>query len=89
MARRSEPPLASLECWLVTDGAKRRQLGNRVVMLLSFEILQSLEGRRSLTMRKATSQQAIKIQCEFAVASAESEGQSCFTMTIQSTGESL
>ena len=86
MARRSEPPLASLECCLVTGRAKRRQLGNRVAMLLSLEILQSFKGRRSLTMRKTTSQQALS---EFVVALAGSEGQSCFTMTNQSTGESL
>lgn len=86
MARRSEPPLASLECYLVTDKAKRRQLGNRVVKLLSSEILQRFKGRRTLSMRKATSQQTL---CESVVALAESEGQSCFTMTIQSTGESL
>jgi len=55
-------------------------------MLLSFEILQSLKGRRSLAMRKATSQQTLS---ETAVALTESEGQSCFTMTSQSTGESL
>ncbi len=55
-------------------------------MLLSPEILQSPEGRRSLAMRKAASQHTL---CEFAVASAGSEGQSCFTMAIQSTGESL
>lgn len=56
MARRSEPPLASLECYLVTGKAKRRQLGNRVEMLLSSEILQSPRGRCSLAMQKATSQ---------------------------------
>ena len=86
MARRSEPPLASLGCCLVTGKAKRRQLGSRVVKLLSIEISQRFKGRRSLPMRKATLQQAI---CEPVVALAESEGQSCFTMTIQSTGESL
>ena len=85
-ARCSEPPLASLERCLVTGKAKRRQSGNRVEMLLSFEILQSLKGRRSLSMRKATSQQTLS---ESVVALAESEGQSCFTMTSQSTGESL
>ena len=77
-ARRSEPPLASLGCCLVTDRIKRRQSGNRVEKLWSFEILQSLKGRRSLSMRKATSQYTLS---EFAVALAESEGQSCFTMT--------
>lgn len=55
MARCSEPPLESLECYLITGKAKRRQLGNRVEMLLSSKILQSLRGRRSLPMRKATS----------------------------------
>ena len=55
-------------------------------MLLSFEILQSIKGRRSLSMRKATSQQTLS---ESVVTLAESEGQSCFTMTNQSTGESL
>lgn len=55
-------------------------------MLLSPEILQSPEGRRSLSMRKAASQYTL---CEFVVASAGSEGQSCFTMAIQSTGEGL
>lgn len=55
-------------------------------MLLSFEILQSIKGRRSLAMRKATSQQTLS---ESVVALTESEGQSCSTMTNQSTGESL
>ena len=44
------------------------------------------EGRRSSSMRKATSQDTI---CEHPVASAESEGQSCFTMATQSTRENL
>ena len=39
MARFSKPPLASLGRCLVTASVKRRQLGNRVAMLLSFEIL--------------------------------------------------
>lgn len=86
MARFSKPPLASLGHYLVTVSVKRRQLECRVAMLISPEILQGLEGRRSLSMRKTTSQYAI---CEYAVASTGSQSQSCITMTVQSTGESL
>ena len=86
MVRPSKSPLASLGRWLVTAGVKRRQSGCRVAMLVSPEILQSLEGRRSLTMRKAISQYAL---CECTVALTGSQSQSCITMTVQSTGESL
>ena len=86
MVRPSKPPLASLGRWLVTAGVKRRQSGCRVAMLVSPEILQCFKGRRSLSMRKATSRYAL---CEYIVASAGSQSQSCITMTVQSTGESL
>ena len=59
MARFSKPPLASLEHCLVTASVKRRQSGCRVAMLISPESLQSLKGRRSLSMRKATSRYAL------------------------------
>ncbi len=59
MVRFSKPPLASLGHCLVTASVKRRQSGCRVAMLISPEILQSLKGRRSLTMRKATSWYAL------------------------------
>ena len=59
MARFSKPPLASLGHCLVTASVKRRQSGCRGAMLISPESLQSLKGRRSLTMRKATSRYAL------------------------------
>lgn len=59
MVRFSKPPLASLGHCLVTVSVKRRQSGCRVAMLISSEILQSLKGRRSLAMRKATSWYAL------------------------------
>ena len=59
MARFSKPPLASLGHCLVTASVKRRQSGCRVAMLISLESLQSLKGRRSLSMRKATSRYAL------------------------------
>ena len=66
MARFSKPPLASLGHCLVTASVKRRQLGCRVAMSESSEILQSLKGRRSLAMRKATSRYALmRVYCGF------------------------
>ena len=66
MARFSKPPLASLGHCLVTASVKRRQSGCRVAMLISPEILQSLKGRRSLSMRKATSRYALmRVYCDF------------------------
>ena len=66
MVRFSKPPLASLGRCLVTASVKRRQLGCRVAMLVSPEILQSFKGRRSLSMRKATSQYALmRVYCGF------------------------
>ena len=59
MAGFSKPPLASLGHCLVTASVKRRQLGCRVAMLISSESSQSLKGRRSLSMRKATSRYAL------------------------------
>ena len=86
MARFSKPPLASLGHCLVTASVKRRQLGCRVAMSESSEILQSLKGRRSLAMRKATSRYALmRVYRGFDGV----QGQSCITMTVQSTGESL
>ena len=57
--RSSKPLLASLERRPVTAVVKRRQSGCRVAMLISSEILQGLKGRRSSSMRKATSRYAI------------------------------
>jgi len=66
MARFSKPPLASLGHCLVTASVKRRQSGCRVAMLVSPEILQSFKGRRSLSIRKATSQYALtRVYCGF------------------------
>ena len=86
MVRLSKPPLASLGRCLVTAGVKRRQLGCRVAMLVSPESSQCLKGRRSLSMRKATSQYAL---CEHTVTLAGAQSQSDITMAVQSTGESL
>ena len=86
MARFSKPPLASLGHCLVTASVKRRQSGCRVAMLISPEILQSLKGRRNLSMRKATSRYALmRVYRGFDGV----QGKSCITMTVQSTGESL
>ena len=62
-AKRSEPPLVSLGCCLVTGRAKRRHkelkfLRSRFAMLLNPEILQSSRCRRS-KRRKSNGPQAV------------------------------
>ena len=78
MVRSSKPPLASLGRCLVTASVKRRQSGCRVAMLVSPEILQRFKGRRSLTMRKATSRYAL---CEYIVALTGSQSQQLIPRT--------
>ena len=86
MARFSKQLFASLGCCLVAASAKRKQSGCRVATSVSSEILQSHKSRRSLVMRKATSRYAImRVYCGIDGV----QGQSCITMTVQSTGESL
>lgn len=53
------------------------------------ELRNFTKSRRPTLSSQAEGNITVSDNCEVTVASTESEGQSCFTMTIQSTGESL